>query len=140
MKTAAAVSFAKLPKSYADLVAFHPPRVIRDKADYENTVAVIDAMAGHKLTPDQDDYLELLGQIVEAYEAETVSNPKPASPSQVLRFLLREHGLTGEDLAKVLGVDRSQAYRILKGARALTVEHIRNLSAKFAVEPALFLG
>lgn len=140
MKTSAAIPFAKIPKTYDQLVARHPPRVIRDKTDYENTVAVIDAMAGHELTPDQDDYLELLGQLVETYEAEAGSNPKPARASEVLRFLLNEHELTGDHLAHFLGVDRSQAYKILKGTRALTVDHIKKLSAKFAVEPSLFLG
>jgi antitoxin component HigA of HigAB toxin-antitoxin module len=37
-------------------------------------------------------------------------------------------------------VDRSIAYRILKGARNLTAEHIKKLSGRFAVSADLFLA
>ncbi len=51
MKTAAKPSFARLPTTFDGLIRLHAPRPIRDKTDHENTVAVIDALAGHKLFP-----------------------------------------------------------------------------------------
>jgi len=42
----------RLPKTYGELVALHVPRPIGDKVAYDNTVAVVDALAGHALNPD----------------------------------------------------------------------------------------
>ena len=56
-----------------------------------------------------------------------------------LNFILTENDMTGNDLAKLLGVERSVAYKILKGARGLTVEHVRRLSERFQVSADLFL-
>jgi antitoxin component HigA of HigAB toxin-antitoxin module len=44
-----------------------------------------------------------------------------------------------EDLAKLLKIDRSVAYKILKGTRNLTTEHIRRLCDRFSVRPDLFI-
>ncbi len=140
MKTAKDLNFQSLPTKYQELIAFHAPRVIHDAVDYENTTAIIDAMAGHKLTRDQDDYLELLSQIVEAYEDEQITEPKPAEPAETLRFLLRESNLTGDNLAELLDVDRSQAFKILKGTRALTAQHIKKVAERFHVSADLFMG
>lgn len=46
----AAWSFARLPKTYAGLVAVHMPRPTHDKAAYDNAVELVHALAGHKLT------------------------------------------------------------------------------------------
>ena len=35
----------------------------------------------------------------------------------MLKFVLDENDLTGDDLVKIMGVDRSVAFRILKGER-----------------------
>jgi hypothetical protein len=46
------------------------PRPIRDKVDLENVVGITDAMAGQDLTPDQEDYFDLLCRLVQDYETE----------------------------------------------------------------------
>ena len=61
-------AFLKPPKDYAGLCRLLMPRPIRDRADYENVVEITDAMAGHKLTPDQEDYFDLLCRLIEDYE------------------------------------------------------------------------
>jgi hypothetical protein len=55
----AQVEFAKLPKDYARLCRVLVPRPIRDKVDFENVTEIPDAMAGRKLTADQEDYSDL---------------------------------------------------------------------------------
>jgi HTH-type transcriptional regulator / antitoxin HigA len=130
----------RLPTRYAELVALHPPRPLHDKVAYENTVEVIDALVGRKLNADQDDYLELLSQLVEAYETEHLAPPPRLKGREALAYLLTEHEATGDDLAAVLGVDRSTAYKLLKGTRQLTTDHIRKLTAHFKVRAEVFLG
>lgn len=138
-KTAAALP-AKLPTRYADLVALHMPRPIHDQIAYDNTIELLDALAGHKLNADQEDYLELLGQLVEAYETAHLAPYPKLKGISALKFLLTENELTGTDLAELLGVDRSIAYKILKGNRNLTTDHIRMLCERFSVSAELFIG
>jgi HTH-type transcriptional regulator/antitoxin HigA len=129
----------ELPKSYGELIALHVPRPIGDKVAYENTVAIVDALAGHALNHDQEDYLEILSDLIESYEEENLPALPKLSGVKLLQYLLRENNLTGEDLAKLLKVDRSVAYKILKGARNLTTDHIRRLCDRFAVQADLFI-
>jgi len=143
MKTVKSTSLAlpaKLPTRYADLVALHMPRPIHDRVAYDNTVEVIDALAGRKLNADQEDYLELLSQLVETYEAAYLTPFPKVKGMDALKFLLSENQLTGDDLAKLLSVDRSTAYKILKGTRNLTTEHIRCLCERFNVGPELLIA
>lgn len=94
----AAWNFASLPKTYSGLVALHMPRPIHDKVAYDNAVEVVHALAGHKLNPDQDDYLALMAKLVEDYESENVPEPKPVKAIEALKFLLEENSLTADDL------------------------------------------
>jgi HTH-type transcriptional regulator/antitoxin HigA len=137
--TASPLQFAAMPKTYLALVSMHVPRPIHDKATYENTMEIVHAFAGHKLNRDQDDYFELLARLVEDYERETLPEPAPVPGIESLKFLLTENGLTGDALSDIIGVDRSVAYRILKGRRNLTAEHIKKLTLRFAVSADLFI-
>lgn len=132
-KVAQLASPRELPKTYSALVALHVPRPIHDKVGYENTVALVDALAGTRLNKDQEDYLEILSRLIEAYEDEHVKQPRMITGIELVRLLLTENDLTGDDLATLLGVDRSVAYKILKGSRNLTTEHIRKLADRFAI-------
>jgi HTH-type transcriptional regulator / antitoxin HigA len=139
MKTISKVSFGKLPKTYDKLIKFHVPRPIHDDVGYQNTVEVIDALAGQQVNEDQEDYLLVLSGLVERYESETLPAPRPVSGLAMLKYVLNENGLTGDDLATILDVDRSVAYRILKGERGLTTTHVKELRDRFAVSADLFV-
>jgi antitoxin component HigA of HigAB toxin-antitoxin module len=134
-----AVHFKKLPKTYSALVGLHMPRPIRDKTSYDSTMEMIDALAGSELNEDQEDYLDLLGQIVETYEKENLKPYPKLSGLAALRYLLSENKMSGDDLAVLLGIDRSNAYKILKGTRNLTAAHICKLGQRFRVSSDLFL-
>lgn len=137
---AAALSFAHLPKTYSGLVALHMPRPIHDNVTYDNAVEIVHALAGHKLNHDQDDYLAIMAKLVEDYESQNVPEPKPFKGHEALKFLLKEHDLTAADLGEPIGVNRSVAYRIFKGVRNLTADHINKLTARFSVSADLFLA
>ena len=57
--TRARIEFTRLPKDYAALCRLLAPRPIHDKAGFQNVTEITDAMAGHDLTPDQEDYFDL---------------------------------------------------------------------------------
>jgi HTH-type transcriptional regulator / antitoxin HigA len=143
MKTAKSASLslpAKMPTRYAELVALHMPRPIHDRVAYDNTVEVIDVLAGHKLNTDQEDYLELLSQLVKTYEAAHLAPYPKVKGIEALKFILSENELTGDDLAKLLSVDRSTAYKILKGTRNLTTDHLRILGERFSVSVEVLIA
>jgi hypothetical protein len=64
-------AFARLPKTYGGLARLHMPRPIHDDAACANATKIADALAGHELNRDQEDYYLLLCDLIEAYEKET---------------------------------------------------------------------
>jgi HTH-type transcriptional regulator/antitoxin HigA len=131
----------KLPGRFEDLVAIMPPQAILDDVHYENTLEIVDRlMAGGKLTKGQSLYLKTLVQLIEAYEAEHHAiDMSDISGLDSLKHLLDENGMNASDLARLLGVHASMGSKILRGERALTVDHVRKLSARFKVNPRLFI-
>jgi HTH-type transcriptional regulator/antitoxin HigA len=141
MPTTKHSSKAKLPGRFEDLVAIVPPQAILDDVHYENTLEIVDRlMAEGKLTKGQSLYLKTLVQLVEAYEAEHHAiDTSDISGLDSLKHLLDESGMNASDLARLLGVHASMGSKILRGERALTVDHVRKLSARFKVNPRLFI-
>jgi len=95
-------AFADIPLDYAALVAMFPPRPIHDSVDYANTLEVMVAMAGHKLTRDQDDYLTILSERILHYDREHDQPRKRGMPHQRLQYLVKEAGLSASDLGRLL--------------------------------------
>lgn len=59
--------------------------------------------------------------------------------SATLRHLMDEHDMNASGLARLLGIHASMGSKILKGARALTVDHLNLLAAKFKVQADTFM-
>jgi antitoxin component HigA of HigAB toxin-antitoxin module len=134
------IQFTQLPKDYAGLCRMLMPRPIRDKVDLENVTGMTDAMAGYKLTSDQEDYFDLLCRLVQDYESEQGGVSAPGVTGlEALRHLLDEHGMSAADHSRLLGAHRTLGAMILRGERKLTVEHMRMLCAHFSVSADLFL-
>jgi len=138
-RTQARIGFAGLPKDYAALCRILTPRPIHDKVEFQNVLETTDAMAGHELTPDQEDYFDLLCRLIEDYEEERVDPPNVTGP-EALQLLLDAHSMSAADLARVLGVHRTLGAMILRGERKLTLKHVRTLSRHFGVSADLFLS
>jgi antitoxin component HigA of HigAB toxin-antitoxin module len=133
--------FARLPKDYAGLCRILTPRPIRDKVDLENVTEVTDAMAGHRLTPDQEDYFDLLCRLIEDYEKEHAQlDTSKVTGLEALQHLLEAHDMNAADLARLLGVHRTLGAMILRGERQLTLAHVRTLAKHFGVSADLFLA
>jgi HTH-type transcriptional regulator/antitoxin HigA len=83
------------------------------------------------------DLLELVTTLVEAYEAEHIEIPD-APPAEVLAFLMREHGLTQNDLRVEFGA-QSVVSAVLNGKRKISAAQAKALGRRFSVSPAVFL-
>jgi HTH-type transcriptional regulator/antitoxin HigA len=129
----------EIPSSYAELVGLFMPRPLHDEVDYRNALAVLDAMAGFKMNPDQEDYFEAIATFVEKYEAEhhAIEQSK-MKPVELIRSLMEDRGMSESDLGRLLG-DRSLGHRILTGQRELSKAHIRTLADYFSLDPAALL-
>jgi HTH-type transcriptional regulator/antitoxin HigA len=133
------IEFARLPKDYAGLCRILVPRPIHDRVEFQNVTEITDAMAGHKLTADQEDYFDLLCRLIEDYEKERVDAPR-ATPLEALQHLLEANAMNATELARLLGVHRTLGAMILRGERKLTLNHVRTLSRRFGVSADMFLS
>ncbi len=126
-------------KDYAGLCRMLTPRPIHDKAELQNVTEITDAMAGHELTPDQEDYFDLLCRLIEDYEKDRFEAPK-VTALEALEHLLDAHGMSTADLARLLRVHRTLGAMILRGERNLTLNHVRTLARHFGVSADVFLA
>jgi antitoxin component HigA of HigAB toxin-antitoxin module len=134
------LKFANLPVTYAELVAMYPPRPLHDRIDQHNVEEIVAAMAGHDLTPDQDDYLDLLSDLLLKFQSERQGRTRARrSPLQRLRFLLEESQTNSRQLAEVLGCSQPLVSLILSGKRQLTTANIRKLAAHFRLDAGYFI-
>ena len=135
------IEFTRLPKDYAGLCRTLTPRPIHDQAELENVTEITDAMAGHELTPDQEDYFDLLCRLIEDYDKEHAQLDTPkVTALDALQHLLDANDMNAADLARLLDVHRTLGGMILRGERQLTLAHVRTLTKHFNVSADLFLS
>lgn len=137
-KTRHKLEFRDFPKAYGPLVKMFVPRPIHDRVDYENTMEIVLAMAGHALSRDQDDYLKILSEMILQYDREQDEPRKRGSVVERLNYLIEEAGLSASDLGRLLG-NRGLGSLLLTGKRELSKTHIRALSGHFKVGADYFL-
>jgi HTH-type transcriptional regulator/antitoxin HigA len=122
---------------YRMLVESFPPRPIRDTQQLSQTWARIEALLTKaQRTPAEDDYLSLLTDMVEHWEAEHVRMPK-LHGVELVRELLDDNQLPQRALVEIFGAD-SIVSEVLSGKRELQRKHIEGLAGFFNVSPAAF--
>jgi HTH-type transcriptional regulator/antitoxin HigA len=127
----------KPPDTYFELVKQFPLTHIRDEDHLDAAQEVIDRLLEKSLDQGEQDYLDVLTDLVETYEDE--HHPIPdASEADVLRELMRSNGLSQLKLAKEVGIAQSTISAVLNGTRSLTKEQVARLAQFFHVSPAVF--
>jgi HTH-type transcriptional regulator/antitoxin HigA len=142
MSTATKSKSKAAPTTFEALIGQLMPTAIHDKAAHGNAMQMIRRLAViPALNEDQARYLDTLCVLVAAYEKDhrTVGKAK-LKPLEVLREFVAEHRMKVRELGTLLGVSESAASMILKGDRALTLDHVRKLAERFKVSTALFVG
>jgi antitoxin component HigA of HigAB toxin-antitoxin module len=130
----------RLPETFEDLCAMHLPRTIRDKVDYENTAQMVDRLAVMaRRSKGQEEYLETLSELIEAYDQENFQTAASSSPLGAIRFLMRVHGLSASGIGRILG-SRSLGAAILRGDRQISKKNALKLADHFKVNPGVFIG
>jgi HTH-type transcriptional regulator/antitoxin HigA len=134
-----------LPDAQAILRAWMPFKrlvgvtSVRSKKDYAQARATIDALldaVGDDESHPLADVLDYLADQVKAYEDEHFQIPE-AAPSEVLRFLMEQHGLKQEDLSHC--APQGRISDILNGKRSISKEVAKRLAQRFRVRADVFL-
>jgi HTH-type transcriptional regulator/antitoxin HigA len=124
---------------YLQLFRRFPLRPIRSEAELGRATEVIDDLISRSdRTADEDDYLDVLSDVVEKYETE--HHPIPAaSPVEVLRFLIDDRQTNQRAVALASGIHTSTMSEILAGRRRMNLEHMQKLAAFLKVDIGVFL-
>ena len=112
---------------------------IRDEKHYAEMVSLADSLTeviGSTKKHPLLDLFDLVSELIRSYDAEHYTVPD-ASPREVLRFLMDQHGLAQSDLPEV--GNQSVISMLLSGARQLNVRQIQALAARFHVPPTVFI-
>jgi HTH-type transcriptional regulator/antitoxin HigA len=125
---------------YLELVSAFPLRPIRTDAELVRAIGMIDSLlARGDLHIDEQDYLDVLTDLVEKFEA--AEDPfLPLSDADMLRHLIDARGITQAELSADTGIAGSTISAILSGKRGLTRDHIVTLARYFKVSPAVFIS
>jgi HTH-type transcriptional regulator/antitoxin HigA len=125
---------------YLDLVRQFPLRPLRTDSDLDAAVAIIDHLLDQaKLTSPEQDYLDVLSDLVEAYEAVAVPM-RPVGDANLLRFLIEQKGVTQAKVATAAVIAESTISEVLAGRRKLNRNQIKKLASYFSVDPGVFLA
>jgi HTH-type transcriptional regulator/antitoxin HigA len=133
-----ALKTGTLSDTYFKLVRAFPLTRIRDDVHLAEAQAVLDRLLRQDLDAGGQDYLDVLTDLVEGYEDEHVEFPR-VDEADVLRELMRGHGLTQTKLSGAVGIAQSTLSAVLNRTRSLTKGQVVKLAKFFAVHPSAFL-
>jgi HTH-type transcriptional regulator/antitoxin HigA len=125
---------------YLDLVRECPLRAIRTKAQYAEATQMASRLAirgEDTLLPGEQDYLDALMVLIEAYDLAQLPWKK-TSGVDLVKHLMEQAGMTLEELGKIVG-SRPLASLILLGKREMSKQVMRRLGSHFKVEPGVFM-
>jgi len=129
----------KTPAKYLDLIRSFPLRRIRSDAELDRAEAVPHKLldANH-LTAGEQDYLDILGNLIEEYEA--AAHPiEPLAPHEMLKASMEAKGMNQTELSKATDIPISTISDLLSQKRPFNVALIGKLCAFFGLEPGVFI-
>jgi HTH-type transcriptional regulator/antitoxin HigA len=127
--------------AYLQLIRRFPLRPIRSVEELDRAIAVVDSLVARmeQLTADERDYLEVLADLVEKFEAETYPEPK-VPPHVMLAELIEIRGTTQTEVARETRISQSVMSEIVSGKRPMGRKTIETLARYFRVDPGLFFA
>ena len=115
----------------------HP---IRGEREYAASIREIERLLALESRPGtrEDDRLDLLSVLVEAYESEKGYDLPDASPQELVDFMLEEKGMTRASLADEMG-GRSRVSQFFRGERTLSINQILRLHELLGIPVELLM-
>jgi HTH-type transcriptional regulator / antitoxin HigA len=104
---------------------------IRSKADYHSALQRVEAIWDAPKGSAEDDELDILVALIEAYERERYPIGPP-DPIAAIKFRLEQ---TGKDTSALIGIigQRPRVYEVMNGLRPLSINMIRSLHFKLGI-------
>jgi HTH-type transcriptional regulator/antitoxin HigA len=104
---------------------------IRNESDYEAALRRIEALWGAPSETPQGEELDVWVTLAEVYERAHYPIDQP-DPIEAIKFRLEQ---TGKDFQALVGVigQRTRVYEVMRGARPLSLNMIRNLHRKLEI-------
>jgi HTH-type transcriptional regulator/antitoxin HigA len=122
---------------YADLLSQTQPEVIGSEEQNDRYIRILEDLTSREsVTGAEEKLIALLTLLVEEYEERTYPVAE-STPVEMIRHLMEANDLRQKDMVDIFGT-ASIVSDVLNGKRDLAKEHIRRLSARFHVSPAVF--
>ncbi len=116
-----------------------PLLTIHNEREYDLAVKRLNSLLDEIGTNERHPLYELLdtlGALIHVYEEKHYSMPA-SSATDILHFLMEEHGLSQSDLPEI--GSQGVVSEVLNGRRELNMRQIRALAKRFHVSPAVFI-
>jgi len=138
LMTTPVVPADRVERTYAELVTNFPLRPIKSDDQLTAAIAVMRTLLGIERTEDENDYLLVLGDLIEAYEAE--QHPLPTvTQAIILRALMEDRNVSQAEVSAGTKIADSNISAILAGRRAISKANMIALGQFFNVKPGRFL-
>ncbi len=119
---------------------FHAAAGLGGKDEYDRLVEMADSIVDSGKADDggpMEMLFSLLCDRIEQHDKEQFVVPN-SSPTQVVRFLMEQHGLTQSQVPEI--GNQSAVSHVLSGRRELTLPQIKGLSARFSIPTDSLIG
>ncbi|MCC3472466.1 MULTISPECIES: transcriptional regulator [unclassified Microcoleus] len=123
---------------YKELLSQYQPKIIRNEADNEKALVVVEELMHRRdRTPEEDELYELLIALIEKFEQEYYAPGATATRRSLLLFLMEQRSLKPADLVGIIGSEEG-VYQLVNGEGYFSKEQALILGSLFHVEPSLF--
>ncbi len=126
-------------EKYGQLLATTLPTAIETDEECERLEKIVDKLLakGANLSPEEDKLLDLLSDLIEAYE-DRVYAIEEATPLEMLKHLIEENNLKQSDLLHIFG-SSGIASEVVNGKRSISKSQAKKLAEFFNVSVELFI-
>lgn len=129
-------------KEYLALIKRFPLRPIHDEKILDAASDIFSELVlkAESRTPDESDYLTILGKLIREYEEEHKQPAPHMTPQRALESLMEDNQLSQSELARKLNAPQSVISEFLAGKRSISKTLVVKLAEYFKVSPELFLS
>lgn len=106
--------------------------VIKNEEQYYQYCEILEKLVFQKGEDEHEEEIELLTLLIDTWDREHQFDTE-LDPVQLIKSLMREHGLKQKDLASIAGIRKSTISEILNYKKGLSNNVIRNIASHFNI-------
>ena len=125
---------------YGDLLKAYEPSVIRTEAENRHALKILAdilAKGEENLSDNERRFVQLVSTLISDFERNAYRTAD-ATPADILRELMRAHGMKPRDLLPVFG-SKGIISEVLRGKRGISKERAKTLADMLCVSADLFI-